>query len=477
MAGLTDTTIAASYDQLLIVDNDGGGNSTTHVAVKDGDGGTTFPITLATDAIMITSTNRLEFGDNASYIHQSADGVLDLVSDTEIEINATSIDINGKVIMSVDSATDNVIIESVDGGAATAPDLVLYRNSASPADNDYIGQLLYRGRNDNSQDVSYVEISGVIIDASDGTEDSALYMFTMANGSQVNTMTLDRGNVGIGNASPASALTVKGGSSEYVNIGTVTESTSGRKSLNIMYDSSDNVSKIQSHHQGSAYTALCLQPNGGDVGIGVSSPNIGGWNVNYNVLTIKGDTTNYGGVLELANPDSTGNYFGSVSFLNLDGGSDVVAQARFSATRDGADDASAFVFETEPTGGAVAERMRIDSAGTAMFGTTTRTATGVGGASFDPNSVGRCLLLLGSVNYTSSVDVARFYNDNGEVGDIRTDGSGASFNSNSDYRLKENEVVLSNALIRLNNHIEDLDHSICPPLKVIIFTKIKNSIF
>ena len=83
--------------------------------------------------------------------------------------------------------------------------------------------------------------------------------------------------------------------------------------------------------------------------------------------------------------------------------------------------------------------------------TTTRTATGVGGASFDPNSVGRCLLLLGSVNYTSSVDVARFYNDNGEVGDIRTDGSGASFNSNSDYRLKENEVVLSNALIRLNN--------------------------
>ena len=100
MAGLTDTTIAASYDQLLIVDNDGGGNSTTHVAVKDGDGGTTFPITLATDAIMITSTNRLEFGDNASYIHQSADGVLDLVSDTEIEINASTIDINGDVEIS-----------------------------------------------------------------------------------------------------------------------------------------------------------------------------------------------------------------------------------------------------------------------------------------------------------------------------------------------------------------------------------------
>jgi hypothetical protein len=96
-------------------------------------------------------------------------------------------------------------------------------------------------------------------------------------------------------------------------------------------------------------------------------------------------------------------------------------------------------------------RVTIQNDGATLFGTASRTATGVGGASFDPNSVGRCLLLLGSVNYTSSVDVARFYNDNGEVGDIRTDGSGASFNSNSDYRLKENEVPLSNALTRLNN--------------------------
>ena len=96
-------------------------------------------------------------------------------------------------------------------------------------------------------------------------------------------------------------------------------------------------------------------------------------------------------------------------------------------------------------------RVTMQNDGATLFGTTTRTGTGVGGASFDPNSVGRCLLLLGSVNYTSSVDVARFYNDNGEVGDIRTDGSGASFNSNSDYRLKENEVPLSNALTRLNN--------------------------
>ena len=39
---------------------------------------------------------------SGTYIHQSADGVLDLVSDTEIEINATTIDINGNVEISGD---------------------------------------------------------------------------------------------------------------------------------------------------------------------------------------------------------------------------------------------------------------------------------------------------------------------------------------------------------------------------------------
>ena len=46
------------------------------------------------------STDQFQFGDSGTYIHQSADGVLDLVSDTEIEINATTIDINGNVEIS-----------------------------------------------------------------------------------------------------------------------------------------------------------------------------------------------------------------------------------------------------------------------------------------------------------------------------------------------------------------------------------------
>ena len=46
MAALGAQTIASSYEQLLHVDTDGGGNSTTHVSVKDGDNGTTFGFTI-----------------------------------------------------------------------------------------------------------------------------------------------------------------------------------------------------------------------------------------------------------------------------------------------------------------------------------------------------------------------------------------------------------------------------------------------
>ena len=47
MAALGSQTIASSYEQLLHVDRDGGGNGTTLVDVKDGDNGTTFALKLA----------------------------------------------------------------------------------------------------------------------------------------------------------------------------------------------------------------------------------------------------------------------------------------------------------------------------------------------------------------------------------------------------------------------------------------------
>ena len=55
---------------------------------------------VADTALLLNSSRQLQFGDSGTYIHQSADGVLDLVSDTEVEINGTTIDINGDLDIS-----------------------------------------------------------------------------------------------------------------------------------------------------------------------------------------------------------------------------------------------------------------------------------------------------------------------------------------------------------------------------------------
>jgi len=81
------------------------------------------------------------------------------------------------------TVTGDLEILSTDAGASEDPNLVLYRNSSSPADNDLIGTIQFKGRNDNSQDVIYGEIQSAIQDASDGTEESSLSMQVRKDGS------------------------------------------------------------------------------------------------------------------------------------------------------------------------------------------------------------------------------------------------------------------------------------------------------
>ena len=52
------------------------------------------------DDILVGSNERLNFRDTALYIHSSADGQLDIVADTELQIAATTVDINGNVDVS-----------------------------------------------------------------------------------------------------------------------------------------------------------------------------------------------------------------------------------------------------------------------------------------------------------------------------------------------------------------------------------------
>ena len=80
------------------------------------------------DDILIGTTEKIQFRDTAIYINSSTDGQLDLVADTEIQIAATTIDINGNVDISgtltIGSAgISETELEILDGATVTTDEL------------------------------------------------------------------------------------------------------------------------------------------------------------------------------------------------------------------------------------------------------------------------------------------------------------------------------------------------------------------
>ena len=81
------------------------------------------------------------------------------------------------------TVTGDLLIQKDDDGASQDPSLVLYRNSASPADSDLTGDILFRANNDNSEVIDYAQIFSKVTDVSDGSEDGQLEFKAMRAGS------------------------------------------------------------------------------------------------------------------------------------------------------------------------------------------------------------------------------------------------------------------------------------------------------
>ena len=101
------------------------------------------------------------------------DGAVELYHDNVKKFETTS---DGATV------TGDLELLSTDAGAGEDPSLILYRNSSSPANSDQIGEILFRGRNNNSQDVEYSKIHSVVADLTDGQEDGYLRLRSMVGG-------------------------------------------------------------------------------------------------------------------------------------------------------------------------------------------------------------------------------------------------------------------------------------------------------
>lgn len=98
--------------------------------------------------------------------------------------------------------TDQVIIENTDAGLDTAPDVVLYRNSASPAANDNLGNIEFRGESDGGNAHAYAQILAQISDPADAAEVGILDLMSSNAGTVASRIRLLGGYVGIGETAP-----------------------------------------------------------------------------------------------------------------------------------------------------------------------------------------------------------------------------------------------------------------------------------
>jgi hypothetical protein len=111
-------------------------------------------------------------------------GISNVVDDTTPQLGG-NLDLNSNDITGTGDISINgsATLTSTDAGSAAGPDLILYRNSSSPADGDYIGQIQFKGRQDGPGDEIYAKVTGKITDASNGTEDGLIETAIKGNGS------------------------------------------------------------------------------------------------------------------------------------------------------------------------------------------------------------------------------------------------------------------------------------------------------
>ena len=120
----------------------------------------------------------------------------------------------------------------------------------------------------------------------------------------------------------------------------------------------------------------------------------------------------------------------------------MIASQTHSAMSIGARSNHHVAFTTNDT-----ERMRIESGGNLLIGATSRSNVERVNISYPRTT--HCGMVIDCTDSTAATAAIKFFNPNGDVGSIDMSGSSTSYNTSSDYRLKQGVEDMAGAIDRV----------------------------
>tara|TARA_R100000008_G_scaffold76248_1_gene55995 strand:+ start:549 stop:3581 length:3033 start_codon:yes stop_codon:yes gene_type:complete len=115
--------------------------------------------------LLMNSDNQLQFGDSATYIQQSSDGILKMAADSSMLLDAPDVLISS-------STSDKPQLELRCTNADANPGTLLFaHNSASPAADDELGEIVFNGDDDGGSSTMFAKMVVSSTDVSNGSED------------------------------------------------------------------------------------------------------------------------------------------------------------------------------------------------------------------------------------------------------------------------------------------------------------------
>ena len=339
---------------------------------------------------------------------------------------------NGAVWQRVEGGSDgnfsNVTLNSTDAGATAGPLLDLYRNSATPAASDTIGEIEFNGKDSAGNKQQYAVIHGSILSPTSTTEQGQIHFETATAGASTEKMIIGTTNLVINDIGAVFNVRIEGDTD-----------------ANLFYTDATN-SRVG---VGTISPATKLDVNGTITATSIIDSALTNGRVTYagtsGVLQDSGNLTFSGSLLAVTGTQTITNSSGSTLILDRSANPGSL-QLNFNGTETGQIQAVSggglvFFRGSSPT-----EAMRIDSSGNMLVGTTSAL----------PN-VGRLQVLGAATTSAMNVQIGtdgyagiNFNNaGGGQQGYIQINTSTVLYVSVSDYRLKENVVPMTGALAKV----------------------------